>query len=239
LLQKEGYQIAEAINGEQALNLYREIQPDIILLDALMPMMDGFTCCTQLQKLPGSRETPVLMITALDDDASVERAFAAGATDYITKPINSQVLRQRVRRLLEARHAMQKLRQQTQQAQSREAQLRMALEAASMSTWDWDILNNKVTWSDNLKGLFGLESATYEAFLEYVDSQDRDFVNCSVMQTLQEGAEYDIEYRIVGHNGIIGWVASKGVVFRDSSGVAVQMTGVAMDITKRKQAERR
>lgn len=237
LLQKEGYQIAEAINGEQALNVYRKIQADIILLDALMPMMDGFTCCTQLQKLPGSRETPVLMITALDDDASVERAFAAGATDYITKPINWQVLRQRVRRLLEARHAMQKLRQQTQQAQSREAQLVMALEAASMSTWDWDIPNNKLTWSDNLKALFRWESATYEAFLERVHPQDQDFVNYSMIQTLKEGAEYDIEFRVVSHEGHICWLASKGVVFRDSSGVALRITGVAMDITKRKQAE--
>lgn len=237
LLQKEGYKIAEAINGEQALNVYSKIQPDIVLLDALMPMLDGFTCCSQLQTLPGGTETPVLMITALDDEASVERAFAAGASDYITKPINWQVLRQRVRRLLEARHAMQKLRQQTQQAQSREAQLRMALEAASMSTWDWDIPNNKLTWSDNLKALFRLESATYEAFLQRVHPQDRDFVNSSVMQTLQEGAEYDIEIRIVGHHGMICWVASKGVVFRDSSGVAVRMTGVGMDITKRKQAE--
>ncbi|WP_017314294.1 PAS domain-containing protein [Mastigocladopsis repens] len=237
LLQQEGYQVAEAINGEQALNLYSEIQPDIVLLDALMPMMDGFTCCAQLQTLPGGAETPVLIITALDDQTSVERAFAAGATDYITKPINWQVLRQRVRRLLEARHAMQKLRQQTQQAQNREAQLVMALEAASMSTWDWDIQNNKVSWSDNLTALLGLESATYEAFLQRIHPEDRDFLNHSVMQALYEGAEYDVEFRVVLHNGHIGWLASKGVVFRNSSDVVVRMTGVTMDITKRKQAE--
>ncbi|NMG06159.1 PAS domain-containing protein [Brasilonema sp. UFV-L1] len=236
LLQQEGYQVAEAINGEQALEMYIKLHPNIVLLDALMPIMDGFTCCTQLQTL-GATEIPVLMITGLDDSVSVEKAFAVGAVDYITKPINWQVLRQRVHRLLEAYHAMQKLRQQTQQAQNREAQLRMALEAASMSTWDWDILNNQLTWSDNLKVLFGLESATYEAFIEYIYPQDRDFVNRSVMQTLQEGAKYDIEFRVVWHDNHIGWLASKGVVFRDSFGVAVRMTGIAMDITKRKQAE--
>lgn len=237
LLQKEGYQIAEATHGEEALNLYQRIQPEIILLDAVMPIMDGFTCCTQLQKLPGGTEIPVLMITALDDDVSVNKAFTAGATDYITKPINGQVLRQRVLRLLAARHAMQKLQQQSEQAQSREAQLRIALEAASMSTWDWDILNNKLTWSDNLRALFGLESTTYEAFIEYVHPQDQDFVNDSMIQTLKEGAEYDIEFRIVCYESHIYWLASKGVVFRDSSGVALRITGVTIDITKRKQAE--
>ncbi|MGH7998821.1 MAG: PAS domain-containing protein, partial [Brasilonema sp.] len=237
LLQEEGYQVAEAINGKQALDLYIKLRPSIVLLDALMPIMDGFTFCAQLQTLPEATETPVLMMTGLNEPASVERAFGVGAVDYITKPIQWQVLRQRVHRLLEAYHAMQKLRQQTEQAQSREAQLVMALEAASMSTWDWDILNNQWIWSDNLKALFGLESATYEAFLEYVHPQDRDFVNCSVIQTLHEGAEYDIEFRVVWHDNHIGWLASKGVVFRDSSGVAVRMTGVAMDITKRKQAE--
>ncbi|MBW4631373.1 MAG: PAS domain-containing protein [Iphinoe sp. HA4291-MV1] len=237
LLQQEGYQVAEAINGEQALESYMKLHPDIVLLDALMPTMNGFTCCTQLQTLPGGTEVPVLMITSLNDLVSVERAFAVGAIDYITKPIEWQVLRQRVRRLLEARYAMQKLRQQKEQAQSREAQLVIALEAANMSTWDWDILNNKLTWSDNLKALFGLKNSTYEAFLEHVHPQDRDFVHRSTMQTLQEGAEYDIEFRIVRHNGMICWIASKGVVFRDSSGVVVRMTGIGMDITKRKQAD--
>lgn len=237
LLQQEGYQVAEAINSEQALELYLKLQPDMVVLDAHIPVKNGMTCCEQLQALPGATEIPILMITAFDEPASVERAFAAGAIDYITKPIKWQVLRQRVRRLLEAHHAMQKLRQQTEQAQNREAQLVMALEAASMITWDWDILNNKLTWPDNLKPLFGLESATYEAFIERVHPQDRDFVNRSVMQTLQEGTEYDIEFRVVWHNGTICWVASKGVVFRDCSGVAVRMTGIGMDISKRKQGE--
>ncbi|KAB8335778.1 PAS domain S-box protein [Scytonema tolypothrichoides VB-61278] len=237
LLQQQGYQVAEAINTEQALELYIKLQPDMVLLDALMPVMNGISCCEQLQALPGAREIPVLMITPFDEPATVERTFAAGAIDYITKPIKWQVLCQRVRGLLEARHTMQKLQQQTEQAQSREVQLVMALEAASMITWDWDILNNKLTWPDNLKPLFGLESATYEAFIERVHPQDRDFVNRSVMQTLLEGTEYDIEFRVVWHNGTICWVASKGVVFRDSSGVAVRMTGIGMDISKRKQAE--
>ncbi len=117
LLEQAGYRVIEAINGEQALQLYIDASPDLVLLDAIMPNVDGFTCCTQLRKLPQGQHTPVLMVTGLFDTLSVEKGFAAGVTDYIIKPINWSVLRQRMRRLLEASHTMEKLRQQTEQSQ--------------------------------------------------------------------------------------------------------------------------
>ncbi|MDX2096599.1 MAG: PleD family two-component system response regulator [Leptolyngbyaceae cyanobacterium bins.59] len=111
-MEREGYQVAQAQDGEQCLSMVRQLQPNMILLDAVMPGMDGFVCCQQLQTLPGGDRTPVLMITVLDDQDSVDQAFAAGATDYITKPIHWAVLRQRVRRLIE----QTQLRQQLEQA---------------------------------------------------------------------------------------------------------------------------
>lgn len=117
VMEQAGYQVAEVSDGEQGLAAYNQLQPDIVLLDALMPVMDGFACCAQLQALPGGEHTPVLMITALDDQESVDRAFAAGATDYITKPIHWAVLRQRVRRLLQASRAMVELQRQNLRSQ--------------------------------------------------------------------------------------------------------------------------
>lgn len=243
LMQQAGYQVAEASNGSEALAAYTRLHPEIVLIDAIMPVMDGFTCCTELQKLPGGANTPILMITALYDQTSVERAFAAGATDYITKPIQWEVLRQRVSRLIKASLHVKALRQQTEQAQLREAQLRMALDAARMGTWDWDVLTNQITWSDNLEVLFGLEpgsfESTYAAFIECVHPEDRNFISRSVIQAIRQEAEYDIEYRFVTRDGSLRWAASKGVVFRDSSGMAQRMSGVTIDITKRKQAEER
>ncbi len=243
LMQQAGYQVAEASNGSEALAAYTRLQPEIVLIDAIIPVMDGFTCCTELQKLPGGANTPILMITALDDEASVERAFAVGATDYITKPIQWEVLRQRVSRLIEASLHVKTLRQQTEQAQLREAQLRMALDAVRMGTWDWDVLTNQITWSDNLEVLFGLEpgsfESTYAAFIECVHPEDRNFVSRSVIEAIQKEAEYDIEYRFVARDGSLRWAASKGVVFRDSRGMAQRISGVTIDITKRKQAEER
>jgi diguanylate cyclase (GGDEF)-like protein len=108
-MNKEGYQVVEASNGEEGLAAYQRLQPHIILLDAVMPIMDGFTCCTNLQALPGGDRTPILMITGLDDKASVDQAFTVGATDYITKPIHWPVLLQRVKRLIQQAQLYQKL----------------------------------------------------------------------------------------------------------------------------------
>ena len=98
-MRKEGFQVAEARNGIECLDAFQQRPPDIVLMDAMMPGMDGFDCCAALKKMLSDRTPPILMITSLDDPASVAQAFEAGATDYITKPIHWELLRHRIRRL--------------------------------------------------------------------------------------------------------------------------------------------
>jgi diguanylate cyclase (GGDEF)-like protein len=109
-LQRDGFRVEEAADGAQALAMLARFQPDVILMDAMMPVMDGFTACARMQELPNAADIPVLMITALQDNSSVERAFAAGASDYIPKPIHYAVLSQRVRRIIEANRAEKRIR---------------------------------------------------------------------------------------------------------------------------------
>ena len=111
-LKKEGYQVEEAINGAEGLQKYQRLQPDLVLLDALMPEMDGFECCQQLRELSSSQFLPILMITFLDDNESLDKAFNAGATDYITKPIHWRSLRQRVKMSLKYGHLAKRQAQQ-------------------------------------------------------------------------------------------------------------------------------
>lgn len=116
-LRKEGYRVEEISDGEQCLTAYTRLNPDVILLDSMMPVMDGFTCCAQLRLLPGGERIPVLIITCLEDEASVNWAFEAGATDYIIKPIQWPVLRQRIRRLIQEVQYSQQLEQANQELQ--------------------------------------------------------------------------------------------------------------------------
>lgn len=240
-MEQVGYRVAEACDGEEGLAAYKRLQPDIVLLDALMPVMDGFTCCTQLRSLPGGDRIPVLMITALEDRESVDRAFEAGALDYITKPIHWAVLRQRVRRLLQASRAVEELRQQTERAQRSEERLRLALDAAQMGTWDWDLQLDEVIHSETTEALHGLApgsfEGTFKSFLKSLHPDDREGVTQALRSTLVEGADYNIEFRVIWPDGSIHWVASKGQVYYDKRGQPMRMTGINMDITDRKQAQ--
>lgn len=110
VLERDGYVIEESTNGAQALRYFEESPPDLVLMDAMMPGMDGFTACQELRKSPDGKHTPILIVTALDDESSIDRAFAAGANDFIPKPVNFAVLRQRITRLLDASTAEKHVR---------------------------------------------------------------------------------------------------------------------------------
>lgn len=96
VLESEEYDIIEASDGYEAIKAVEQYHPAAILLDAIMPGIDGFTTCKQIKE-KGFTDVPVMMITGLDDDASVERAYDVGAIDFITKPIKWAVLKHRVR----------------------------------------------------------------------------------------------------------------------------------------------
>jgi len=113
-LQEYGYLVECTNNGQECLDKFSTLQPDIVLLDGMMPVMDGFTCCQRLRSLPQNIYLPILMITFLDDQASIEKAFQVGATDYVTKPVHWTSLRRRIKNLVRT----QKLAQQVEQLQS-------------------------------------------------------------------------------------------------------------------------
>ena len=105
-----GYHVIEAANGHEAVQATLRQIPDLILMDAVMPEMDGFRATEEIRKNIECEETPILMATSLDDDQSISRAFEVGASDYITKPFNWSVLRHRTARMLYAVNAERKIR---------------------------------------------------------------------------------------------------------------------------------
>ena len=111
VFRKEGFQIIEATSGSQAIELCKRHIPDIILMDALMSDLDGFQACNSIRELPNCLNIPILMITSLDDEEAISKAFSSGATDFVTKPLHFTVLKERVSRLVKASKAGQKIRQ--------------------------------------------------------------------------------------------------------------------------------
>ena len=108
-LERYGYVVDEADNGKVALDMFEQLNPAVVLLNGSMPEMDGFAVCAELQSRPTARNTPILMVTSLDDEGSIARAFEAGASDYITKPVNWVVLRHRLRRVIVESHDQKRI----------------------------------------------------------------------------------------------------------------------------------
>ena len=92
-----------AYDGVEALRLVEERQPDVILLDVMMPKMSGFQACAKLKGNPATRDIPIIMVTALNEISDVERAVESGADDFLTKPVNKIELTARVRTQLKVR----------------------------------------------------------------------------------------------------------------------------------------
>src|SRR5688572_5184220 len=97
------YDIQTAADGEETLRKVKEWQPDLILLDIMMPKISGFEVCKRIKSNPALSDIVVLMVTALDQPSDIDRAVEAGTNDFLTKPINKTELLVRVRAALEAR----------------------------------------------------------------------------------------------------------------------------------------
>ncbi|MBX7219519.1 MAG: sigma-54 dependent transcriptional regulator [Blastocatellia bacterium] len=119
MFKQNGHRVVEAQDGHQAISLFQEMQPEVILMDVNMPGLTGIEACSHIRKLPGGATVPILLITAMVDAALIDEGFAAGATDYITKPLHWPVLRQRTLHLARIAQAERKLAglQQFKQAQ--------------------------------------------------------------------------------------------------------------------------
>ncbi|MCP4150577.1 MAG: fused response regulator/phosphatase [bacterium] len=101
ILKKEGYRMVVAGNGKQALQLVSKVMPNLILLDVMMPVMNGFEVCRELKKEPAYREIPIIFLTAKNEIEDIVGGFKLGAVDYVTKPFNSAELVARVSTHLE------------------------------------------------------------------------------------------------------------------------------------------
>jgi predicted signal transduction protein with EAL and GGDEF domain/CheY-like chemotaxis protein len=129
-LRERGFDIVEVSDGAGALARLDEVAPDMIVLDALMPGMDGFATCQALRARAGYAQLPVLMLTGLDDDASIERAYRAGATDFFVKSTQWSLLAGRLRYMLRASRTRVELERS-------KFKLARAQDLARMGSFDW------------------------------------------------------------------------------------------------------
>ncbi len=234
-LAERGWRVIEAEGAAQALQLFALHRPDVVVLDALMPGIDGFAACERLRRLPDGEHVPVLMLTGLDDELSIARAYEAGATDFFVKT-NSQwtLLSERLRYMLRSARMRDAL------AES-EAKLTKAQRIARLGSWEWNLARRSVRVSDECFAISGLARqeeglADWFVWTRLLD-EDRPRVEAIVRDALARGGQVQFECRIVRPSAQVRIVHIEAEVDRDESGRAVSMHGVLQDITERKHAE--
>ncbi len=234
-LNKAGFEVVEASDGQLAIEAARDGLPDLVLMDVSMPVMDGFTACAELRALPGGTRVPVVMLTGLDDVQSIGRAFEVGATDFITKPINWTILAHRVRYMLRASAAINVLEQN-------QRRLSNAQRIGEMGDWEWDVRGQKVMPSEQAVRIFEHEGDAkvldFERFFATVHPDDLDRLRQACVQAIDSGESFAIDHRIVCAEGSLRHVRQQvEVIERDAQGRALRLAGAVHDITQRKHDE--
>ena len=242
LLDADNFQLVEAADGPTALRLAAETPPDLVLLDVMMPGMDGYEVCRRLRADARLAEMPIIMVTALDDQASRLAGIEAGADDFITKPYNRVELRARVRTISRLNRYRRLL--ETQEG-LRESEARFIKMAESSNDMFWFVATNpeRITFlSPAVERIWGRPAAQYyedaRLWTEAIHPDDRPRVRAAYEALISgRAAQYKEEYRVVQPDGTVHWVLATGMPIHDACGETVGAGGLARDITERKQAE--
>ncbi|TNF36258.1 MAG: diguanylate cyclase, partial [Gammaproteobacteria bacterium] len=232
-LQRQQYDVVEAPNGSEAIEIFRHSRPDLVLLDVLMPVMNGYDACEAMRKLDPERTVPILMLTGLDDVSSVDRAFDAGATDFITKPINWSLFAQRVRYALQARNMDFALRKS-------QHRIRYALQVAKLGYWDWDLVSNRFDIPTSVLHMLGIENGEeleLSDLLTFVPAEDRDKVERAFIDARNKGQAFALEHRVATSEHNQHYVFQQCEVISDDDGKPRHVLGTIQDISALKRAE--
>ena len=233
-LEAGGFRVEEAANGIETLKAYKSHSPKLVILDVLMPHMDGFEACAELRKMPGGENLPIVMITGMDDIDSINRSYEVGATDFASKPLNLIVLCHRLRYMLRAKEAFGDL----QRSQSR---LASAQKIARLGNWEKDIRSGELRWSEEMYRLFEVSPSTFqptgEAIREKIHPEDWDTIDRATNEALNRVRPYNLDVRILLPDGRVRFVHEQAQVHFDEDSRPILMEGTMQDITERKRAE--
>ncbi|MEG4344485.1 PAS domain-containing protein [Microcoleus sp. A003_D6] len=260
VLSEQGYKVRPTLNGKLALRLAKSTPPDLILLDIMMPGMDGYQVCELLKACPQTKDIPVIFISALNQVFDKVKAFSLGAVDYIAKPfeiqevvarVENQLLLSRLSKELLAKNAL--LEAEIEERKRIEAQLRESQHwlSAIIKTnpnllYVYDLIEeqtlyiNREIYSDlgyRFEEIQQMASAFIPKLI-HPDDLPAFSAQRKKIETAKDGEIFDFEYRIQHKNGEYRWFCGRESVFaRTAQGKPCKILGTAAEISDRKQAE--
>ena len=238
-LRERGFEITEASSGERALALLAEWTPDIIVLDAMMPGRDGFDTCHELRQAPGFENLPVLMLTGLDDEASINRAYQVGATDFFVKSNQWSLLSGRLRYLLRSARTRQELERS-------KSKLARAQDLARMGSFDWRLggpaSSGNLQLAPEALRVFGFgphESVTLRRLMRMVPMPERRGMTRVLSEVHAQSTVLAIDVPVTLPDGRMRIVHIEAEPEFNEHGHGIGYTGIVQDVTDRRVAEDR
>ena len=228
-LSAAGFEVIEAEDGQEAIEQFDAHSPDIVVMDVVMPRMNGFESCAVIREREGGGHVPILMITGLDDVESIQKAYEAGATDFVTKPINFFLLPYRVRYMMRSAKNADDLR-------ASQIKLDKAQRIAKLGQWEWLLDNDRVIWSSQCGNILKSETLGDQLtdFLDAVHEDDRGHVAGILERARSDAKRFNFEFR-TGKNAEDQDARIIHVEAEPESGN--HMVGTIQDITERTNAE--
>jgi len=221
VLEPAGFEIVEAKDGAAALEAFVITLPDIVVLDLMMPEMNGFAVCKAIRAMPAGHNTPILVATGLDDVGSIECAYRVGATDFIAKPISCPVLPHRLRYMLRA------------------YRLAEAQRISGLGHFRWTPNKPRVECSTEMSQMFGISGGTAthpaKSLLRRVFPADRAAL-IRALRSAFRGVRIELDHRIITSDGNVRTLLLQGEV-RGAEGLPKYFHGSYQDITDRKRVE--
>ena len=233
-LRDRGFNVTEVNSGEKALRLLSKWLPDAVMLDALMPPgIDGFETCRRLRSLPGFESLPVLMLTGLDDDPSITRAYEAGATDFFVKSSQWSLLAGRLRHLLRSSRTRIELERS-------KSKLARAQDLARMGSFDWKRGDGGPRFSAEALRVLGFapsEHLPFRSLLRMLASDDRAALLAVLGDVMKHSSVLTTDVSATLLDGRQRIVRIEAEPEFNELGNLVGYTGILQDLTDRRMAE--
>jgi PAS domain S-box-containing protein len=234
-LLKEGYKIFMAISGEKGLEIANQVNPDIILLDVLMPGINGFETCYQLKEKITTKDIPVIFMSALGESIDKIKAFNAGAIDYLTKPVNKEELIIRIQTHLAAIHKVKNEREELQQVNS------SIIKFLGEIIYNYDIFNDQFIWSNDISEILGYSEnqvqSLFNDLLGKVHPNHQELFKQQFKQTIQTGVPAVFDFQLQSDEGKYIWFQNRSNIIFDKDKKPLKIIGIFLNMTFRKEQE--
>jgi PAS domain S-box-containing protein len=263
ILSQQGYKVRPALNGQLALISVEASAPDLILLDIMMPEIDGYEVCSRLKASSQTKDIPVIFISALNEAIDKVKAFAIGGVDYISNPFQTEEVLARVENQLSVRRLSRQLAEENARLQQEILEKQIALSDRNQAELGLRLMterlqhllssspaviyscqpggNYRTTFiSENVKTILGYKAREFledgDFWSTHIHSDDVNRIYADISKIFITGW-HSHEYRFLHADGTYHWLFEQLRLVKDAANYPIEIVGYTVDITERKQVE--